>query len=425
MAYWSEIWAARIVLRSSLAIHLGLSKVFKAFHRSRSSARRKSSSKGCSILLTGTFHSENWILNKLRPLVLCDQVSEICVVCTRQIPGLSKAHTICPPAWMRRTIGDTPARLLVFVMEGLRKRPNFVGGYHLLVNGLVAQFLASLIGSKSLYFCGGGPKELIGGGYLAGFSKLREPDPVLEKQLLKAVDRFDCVIAKGPGAVRFFRSRGVRTRFGLIPGGIDSAPFRYAGEEKIYDLILLARLYSSKRVDIFLETVALLARDIPAVRAVIVGSGELESELKSLSSDLKLDRNLEFAGHHDDVGWWLKRSRVFVLTSENEGLAMALVEAMLAGLPAVVPDVGELGSLVHDGVNGYLVADPAPEAFASRIKLLLTDPDVWERFSQAAVKAASPLDLPQTVAAWDAILRDLNPPVTAETAPRCLEAVPR
>ena len=49
----------------------------------------------------------------------------------------------------------------------------------------------------------------------------------------------------------------------------------------------------------------------------------------------------------------------FVLTSVSEGLSLAMMEAMASGLPAIVPDTGDLGDLVKDHVNGYLLRDPS------------------------------------------------------------------
>ena len=61
-------------------------------------------------------------------------------------------------------VGGTPARLLTFAWLALRERPHVLGGFHLLLNGLVTQLLARLCGARSLYFCGGGPTEVLDGG---------------------------------------------------------------------------------------------------------------------------------------------------------------------------------------------------------------------------------------------------------------------
>ena len=58
---------------------------------------------------------------------------------------------------------------------------------------------------------------------------------------------------------------------------------------------------------------------------------------------------MSFVGHQEDVAAWLSKSRVFVLTSDSEGLSLSMMEAMMCGLPAVVSDVGDLGDLSKMG----------------------------------------------------------------------------
>jgi glycosyltransferase involved in cell wall biosynthesis len=62
-----------------------------------------------------------------------------------------------------------------------------------------------------------------------------------------------------------------------------------------------------------------------------------------------------------------------VLTSSAEGLSLAMMEAMACGLPAVVPAVGDLGDVIHDGVTGFLVGDGETGRFVAAIGQLLDD----------------------------------------------------
>jgi L-malate glycosyltransferase len=108
-----------------------------------------------------------------------------------------------------------------------------------------------------------------------------------------------------------------------------------------------------------------------------------------------------FVGAVDDVETWLKKSKVFVLTSESEGPPSALMKVMMCGLPAVVADVGDL---VEDGVNGYLVAPRTPGQFADRIVHLLRDELRRLDLSRAARKAALANDMRRVAGQWETIL---------------------
>ena len=74
------------------------------------------------------------------------------------------------------------------------------------------------------------------------------------------------------------------------------------------------------------------------------------------------------------------------------------------GLPAVVSDVGDLGDLVRDGANGYLVPRRRPEVFAARILDLMEDRSKLEAFSRAALENAHGFSVSPAIRKWDWIL---------------------
>jgi glycosyltransferase involved in cell wall biosynthesis len=359
-----------------------------------------------SILLTGMYHSESWILSKLRPMAASRSISKIVMVGTAPIPALDKVQTIVAPRWLRRLIGATPARLLTFFVTGLRWRPDWVGGFHILPNGLAVALLARLIRARAVYFNGGGPREVEGGGYLgnAWATLLGGPDPRLERKLIRAVSAFDLIVVRGNATSRYFRERGLTNRFEAIPGGIEWDASRFVKVEKAYDVIFVGRLVQVKRVDIFLQVVADLTPAIPTVRALIVGTGPLLEPLQQQARDLGIAENVTFAGFQKDVAACLCRSRVFMLTSDSEGLSQALIEAMCCGLPCVVSDVGELAEVVEHGSNGYLVKERKSAAFTDCLKPLLLDASRLQSMGEAARQTAAGLNLDSAAQRWDQIL---------------------
>ena len=138
------------------------------------------------MLLTGTFHSDNWIRAHLGPLSASSSVGRITMVATTPLPQLDKVVAIYPPRWLRRVAGEIPARLLTFGAVALRTRPDVVGGFHLLVNGLVAAMVARMTGARSWYFCVGGLTELQDGGVWGEnryFARLVKPHRAVEREL--------------------------------------------------------------------------------------------------------------------------------------------------------------------------------------------------------------------------------------------------
>ena len=93
-----------------------------------------------------------------------------------------------------------------------------------------------------------------------------------------------------------------------------------------------------------------------------------------------------------------------MLASDSEGLSLAVMEAMICGLPAVVSSTGDLGDLVEDGVNGRLIAERTPAAFADAMVALIADEGRRSRFSEAARRAASRYDMRSVARLWDEVL---------------------
>jgi L-malate glycosyltransferase len=359
-----------------------------------------------SVLLTGTFFSENWIMNHLRPLALSSGTSLVRVVCLFPVPEVEKVEWVAPPPWLCGIIGETPARLLIFICLAVRHRPDVLGGFHIVPNGLVVALVAKVLGTRSLYFCGGGPREVLGGGIMGNraLEGLRTEDPVSEERLIRAMQHIDHIICMGNRTVEFYQGRGVRTQFEVIPGGIDASRFGVGDKQKIFDLIFVGRLVQVKRVDLFLDAVGILSKKLPQLKAVIVGTGELESALKAQVTELAIEQNVLFAGHQVDVVSWLQQSKVFVLTSDSEGLSLAMMEALSCALPCVVSDVGELGEIIQDGHNGHLVRHRTGEAFAQILAGLLLDEGKSKYLANGALGIAGAFELKATIRKWDSLL---------------------
>src|SRR5690242_17050403 len=141
-----------------------------------------------------------------------------------------------------------------------------------------------------------------------------------------------------------------------------------AGEQVV---TLVARLVPIKRVDRFLETAALL-RERAGVRFVIVGDGELRDELQASEPARALGDRLVWAGFRRDVPDVCFASDVVVLTSDNEGTPVSLIEAQAAATPVVSTSVGGVRSVVLDGETGLLADDPP--ALSAAVASLLDDP---------------------------------------------------
>ena len=361
------------------------------------------------VLLTGTFHSDNWIRPHLEPMAASKYCRRVRMVASDKVPILDKVEAIYASDILIRIFGKVPARLIVFVWIAFRERPDILGGFHIIPNGLLAALCARMTGSRSMYICGGGPREVMGGSYLGNriFGLIGKPDQVIEKYLLNALSRFDLVITMGSSAVKYF-SQYADTAYHIMPGGYRTEIFSPSSDKPEYDLILIGRLTHVKRVDIFLESVRLTKNRIPNISAIVVGGGPDLEMLKDKAEDLGLSQNVKFLGHQDNVEFWLRKSKVFVLTSDSEGLSQALIQAMLCGLPAVVSNVGDLGDLVNDGINGFLVNERKAEAFSDKYYKILRNEECLFKFKEEACKSAEKYKMENVITDWDNIFERVN-----------------
>jgi len=359
------------------------------------------------ILITGTFSSDNWIISLLRPLALSSRCGCIRIVSIVPVPIIEKVEPVYPHKLLIKLTGDTAARLITFFWIGICTRPHIIGGLHLLLNGLTAILLAKLTGSRSLYNCCGGPTECMGGGFASNtrlFCKLNGPDLIIEQFLLEAINAADLVVTRGKVAVNYFLEHGISTRINIIPGGMDGDLFSPSNDPSEYDLIFIGRLVPMKRIDIFLQIVKKLHAGQPSIKAIILGDGPLRNSLETMADDLGLKGVVHFAGHQNNVAYWLRKAKIFVLTSESEGLSQSMIQAMLCGLPAVVSHVGEAGELVQDGINGFLIHKLDVDIFVNKIFQLLCDKVMLTNFSQAARRSAERCDMFKIALKWDEVL---------------------
>ena len=146
------------------------------------------------------------------------------------------------------------------------------------------------------------------------------------------------------------------------PGGSTTAP-----SVPGFNLIHVGRLNEVKDQRTLLRAVALAKADVPDIRLTIVGGGGLRAELEALTGELDITDQVVFLGERNDAGAWLARADLFVLSSRSEGLPMSLLEAMAAGVPQIVTDVGGMPEILRMSQAGLIVPPNSAEELARAI----------------------------------------------------------
>jgi glycosyltransferase involved in cell wall biosynthesis len=167
-------------------------------------------------------------------------------------------------------------------------------------------------------------------------------------------------------------------------------------------LTFAGRLVPIKRVDRLLAVFDRLG-DRDDVHLLIVGDGELRAELESCATARALADRITWAGYRRDLEAVYAASDVVVLTSDNEGTPVSLIEAQASGLPVVTTDVGGARAVVADGVSGRVLQRDDQAGMAGAIAEILDDPTLAAGFAAAGRESAlSRFGLARLVADLDA-----------------------
>jgi glycosyltransferase involved in cell wall biosynthesis len=136
---------------------------------------------------------------------------------------------------------------------------------------------------------------------------------------------------------------------------------------------VVGSLYPVKGHEYLLAAVPQVLKTHPRTKFLIVGRGDLDAPLKEEVKRAGLEKQVRFLGFREDVAALLSLMDIFVLPSLSEGLSIALLEAMAAGIPVVATNVGGNPELVVDGETGYSVPPRDADALAAKLRLLLGD----------------------------------------------------
>lgn len=189
------------------------------------------------------------------------------------------------------------------------------------------------------------------------------------------------------------------TQFEVIPLGFDLRPFTVpsvnrdrqrnalrrelgvSSDAKVVTLV--ARLVPVKRVDRFLRVARLVAERSDA-HFMIAGDGELGDVLRASADARALEDRLSWIGFRRDIPAICFASDVVMLTSDNEGTPVSLIEAQAAGVPVVSTDVGGVRSVVLDGRTGVVADAGDDQALADAVLDILHDTALAQRLGSAA-----------------------------------------
>ncbi len=156
------------------------------------------------------------------------------------------------------------------------------------------------------------------------------------------------------------RNREVRRELGLDPDATV--------------VISVGRLSAEKDCRTLFQALALAARDIEGMHLLMVGDGPEREAYQQAAGEMAPAGRIRFLGNRRDVPRLLQAADIFALASLSEGVSIAILEAMAAGLPVAATAVGGTPEVVRDQLTGILVPPRRPRELARALAGLAADP---------------------------------------------------
>jgi glycosyltransferase involved in cell wall biosynthesis len=215
-------------------------------------------------------------------------------------------------------------------------------------------------------------------------------DKIRQKIALKIAKWSTLIGTRGSSSANWLEKQGIpRNKIFIPPNVFDFNDFFPVNVEKKYDLVYVGLINYYKRVDLIIDVVEKLVKDFnkKSLKVAIIGEGKLKKEIIDLAMEKKLENVIDFlpAGGKEYLNEKLNQSKIFVMTSQGEGLPMVIVEALSCGLPIVIFDDADISDVAIHNYNSLLCNLWDTTSFAKNINFLLNDSNLYERLSKNAL----------------------------------------
>jgi glycosyltransferase involved in cell wall biosynthesis len=279
---------------------------------------------------------------------------------------------------------------LTFILRELKPPPDIVHCWLLIAN-LAGSIAARLVGARQVVTSVRNIHSEV---------ELNYYNPRWQRFLERAtVPLVSVITANAPAVAADYQefARAPAEKIVTVPNGIEVRGFHFLTAQEraekrrllgftANDLVVgtVARLAPEKDLETFLRALACARVKLSSLRCIILGDGELRTELEALCSSLNLTPSVQFLGERKDVGDLIQCYDVFLLSSRIEGMPNVVMESQLLGTPVVATRAGGTVDLIRDGETGLLAPIGDAESLAACLVRMLTEKELRDRVCRAA-----------------------------------------
>jgi len=196
----------------------------------------------------------------------------------------------------------------------------------------------------------------------------------------------DGVILQTRECFSFF-PKGIRKKAVILKNPINPLFFRerYRGERE-KTIVTVGRVDENKNHRMLIDAFSRLAEEFPDYKLIIYGDGDQRQKLLSLVEELEMQGRIFLPGNVENVPEVIYKTRVFVLSSNKEGMPNALIEAMVMGLTVVSTDCpcGGPAELIDHGVNGLLTPVGDEKSMKENLQFVLKNMQIADSMGEKA-----------------------------------------
>jgi len=242
----------------------------------------------------------------------------------------------------------------------------------------------------------------------------------MEKFGAKLYSKANFITQPTQSAIDMFNAEKVHVPMMAVSNGIDLKRFNHApANPETYKkfhiptgapvISYIGRLDAEKHISVLVRAFKRVKEEQPNAHLLIVGFGTDVPNLKALTKQLKLTKDVTFTGRvsDDEIVELHKIGTVFCMPSPAELQSIAALEAMASGQPVVAVDAGALRELCQNGRNGYLCEQDNDKEIAAGLLKIIKDPKLREKMSKESLKIAGTHDLQATLDKFEKIYASL------------------